>query len=161
MLCFWPFPFPSIALCEELGGFLWWAVTAGPGVPQQPPCSFPGPPSMCSFLHCSRAPMSFGDQDKGDHLQHVAGTPVYPHANLMAPSFITRPRNSPLSTPCRQRTRQTNGIHMTNLWCVTSWCLHFFLIEKAQEPHYSIDLQPDTSSYFCLNPYGASLLLVF
>lgn len=114
-----------------------------------------------AFSTAAGPPMSFGDQDRGDRLQHVAGTPAYPHANLMAPSFITCPRNSPLSTPSRQRTRQTNGIHMTNLWCVTSWCLHFFLIEKAQEPHYSIDLQPDTSSYFCLNPYGASLLLVF
>lgn len=48
-----------------------------------------------------------------------------------------------------------------NLLYVIIWYLSFFLIEEAQEPHYKIDLQADITSYFCLNPYDASLFLVF
>lgn len=78
----------------------------------------------------------------------------------MAPSCVIRPRNNPLSTQCGQRARQTDGIRVTKLLRVTPRCRRCFLVAEAQEPRYRIDLQPDTSSDFCLNPYGASLLSV-
>lgn len=155
--------FPSTALCEELGGSPWrgghcWSRSLPAAPTPLPRIHFLG---KCSFLHWGRPPLGLLYHDKGELLLQMAGTPVYPHANVMAPSLVVCPRSNPLSTQCRRRTHRTNGIHVTNLLCVTSWGLCFLLTEEAQEPLHRIGLQPDTSSYFCLNPYGASLLLVF